>query len=67
MKRLKKYKELVKAAWRALNEKDLPAYEKKKDVKAFNKFFDHCVNFLYVLFGIFSLISFTLFATRVIF
>ena len=31
MKRLKKYKELVKAAWRALNEKDLPAYEKKKD------------------------------------
>ena len=66
MKRLKKYKKLVKAAWRQLNDKQIAKAERHKDVKAFNEFFDKLVMFCYVIFGMFGLISLSLFITRVI-
>ena len=66
MKRLKRYKELAKAAWRQLNDKDIAKAERDKDVKAFNEFFDKLLTLCYVVFGIFAFISLSLFTTRVI-
>ena len=66
MKRLKRYKELAKAAWRQLNDKDITKAESDKDVKAFNEFFDKLLTLCYVIFGIFGFISLSLFTTRVI-
>ena len=67
MKRLNKYKKLARAAWRSLNDKEISEIEKVKDAKAFSEFFDKVLIFLYVIFGIFSFISLSLFTTRVIF
>ena len=66
MKRLKKYKELAKAAWQQLNDKEIAKVEKAEDVKAFNEFFDNLVMICYVIFGIFGFVSLSLFTTRVI-
>ena len=67
MKRLKKYKELAKTAWQRLNDKEIAKAERKKDIKAFNEFFDKIITLCYVIFGIFGFISLSLFTTRVIF
>lgn len=66
MKRLKKYKEIARAAWQRLNDKEVAKAEKERDIKAFNDFFDKLVTLCYVLFGIFGFISLSLFTTRVI-
>ena len=66
MKRLKRYKELAKAAWRQLNDKDIAKAERAKDIKAFNEFFDKLLTLCYVIFGIFGFVSLSLFTTRVI-
>ena len=66
MKRLKRYKELAKAAWRQLNDKGNTKAERDKDVKAFNELFDKLLTLCYVVFGIFAFISLSLFTTRVI-
>ena len=67
MKTWQKFKSYATAAWRALNEKDVSQQQSIKDIQAFNEFFDKVLIFVYTIFGIFSLISITLFATRVIF
>ena len=66
MKRLVKYKELAKAAWQQLNDKEIAKAERADDVKEFNAFFDKIITLCYVIFGIFGLISLSLFTTRVI-
>ena len=66
MKIWKKIKSHTRAAWRALNEKDITKAERTKDLEAFNKFFDKIMMFCYVIFGIFGFISLSLFTTRVI-
>ena len=66
MKRLKKYKELAKAAWRQLNDKEIAKVEKAKDVEVFNEYFDKFVTLCYVIFAIIGFVSLSLFTTRVI-
>ena len=66
MKRLEKYKELAKAAWRQLSDKKIAKVEREKDVAAFNNFYDRLILFCYVIFGIFGFVSLSLFTTRVI-
>ncbi len=67
MKRLKRYKELAKAAWQQLSDKEIAKAEREKDIKAFGEFFDKILLLCYVIFGIFGFISLSLFTTRVIF
>ena len=67
MKTWQKFKSYATAAWRALNEKDANEAQNIRDVRAFGEFFDKVLIFVYTIFGIFSLISITLFLTRVIF
>ena len=38
MKRLKRYKELAKAAWQQLSDKEIAKAEREKDIKAFGEF-----------------------------
>ena len=67
MKTWQRIKSYTTAAWRALNAKDLPEAQNIKDMQAFGEFFNKVLIFVYTVFGIFSLISVTLFLTRVIF
>ena len=66
MKRLKKYKELVIVSWRRLNVNKNTKEEREKEIKAFNEFFDKLILSCYVVFGVFSFISISLFIARVI-
>ena len=66
MKRLKKYKELVIVSWRRLNVNKNTKEEREKEIKAFNEFFDKLIFSCYVVFGVFSFVSISLFITRVI-
>ena len=67
MKRLEKYKKLARAAWQALGDKEISEAQQAKDIEAFSEFFDKVLMFFYIIFGIFSFISLSLFTTRVIF
>ena len=67
MKIYEMYKELAIAYWEALNNNNLTKAEKRKDMQAFNEFFDNFMIFVYSIFGIFSLLSLYFFTTRVIF
>ena len=67
MKTYEMYKELAIAYWEALNNNNLTKAEKRKDMQAFNEFFDNFMIFVYSIFGIFSLLSLYFFTTRVIF
>ena len=67
MKTWQRIKSRTKAAWRALNAKDVTEAQNIRDIQAFGEFFNKVLIFVYTIFGIFSLISVTLFLTRVIF
>ena len=67
MKTWQRIKSYATAAWRALNTKDVTEAQNARDIQAFGEFFNKVLIFVYTIFGIFSLISLTLFLTRVIF
>jgi hypothetical protein len=67
MKRLKKLKELVKAVWYHLNNKEIAIKEKVNDIKIFNTFLNIILKITYFCYGMFSLLSLYFFTTRVIF
>jgi len=61
-----KLKSFAITAYRDLNNKNLSPQQVQKDKELFFKWWNYFVNVLYIVYGLFSIVSIYFFATRVI-
>lgn len=62
----KKIKSFAITVYRDLNNNNLSTEQKKKDKELFFKWWNYFVNVLYIVYGLFSIVSIYFFTTRVI-
>jgi hypothetical protein len=67
MKTWQRIKSSLESFWQPLDNEYMNSQQKKRDVRAFLKVYDKFLKIVYILFGMFSLISIYFFTTRVIF